>query len=320
MKEATYFFVTSYGRTATVWLTRALNLHPDVVCNHGPSLYQFSARQGKQHEEEGFLQVQKTAGVFYGLSLREILHLISANGEKKCVGNVHAYTAWNLYNKRKAEAEAPPIRTINLLRHPITRIDSFWRRFQYEHTLNSPSSQWIEKEAMKEPRYQQVLEELRRHHDVMVEGFDERAFFHAVMQMSTDAGDLSIEVPHIVSERLVADIDYFAYVFDLLTGRSVSISSKYLRGVSDLGKQNAERGGGRSAIEVFEEWQPWQRTLFLLILRDHTVLREAYPCFGYDFPYSPLLGSDDLRKPPTGFTSFLRRKMEGLRFSMSGTK
>lgn len=283
MKEVSYFFVTSYGRTATLWLTRALNLHPDIACNHGPSLY-------RSEGEEDFIQAQRNASLFYTLSLKDILTSIDANSNKQCVGNIHAYTASNLSIKRQAESDAPPIRTVNLLRHPVTRIDSFWRRFQYERTLNSPTTQWIDEESMKQPRYQQVLKELRRHHDVMIGSFDERAFFFAVMQMSTDAGDLPINVPHIVSERLVADIDYFSYVFELLAGKNFSISTEYLRNVSDLGKLNAAKGGGRSAIQVFEEWQPWQCTLFLLVLRDHPALQAAYPSFGYCLPSSALFG------------------------------
>jgi len=257
-----------------------MDLHTDIVCTHGPSLYRFEG-------EEDFVQVQKTASLFYGLSLKDILISIStnSNSNKKWVGNVHAYTALNLSTKQKAESDAPLIRTVNLLRHPVTRIDSFWRRFQFEYTLRSPTAQWINEGPMKQPRYQEVLKELQCHHDVSIESFDERAFFHAVMQTSTDAGDLQINVPHIASERLVADIDYFCYVFDLLTGSDISISKEYLSSVSDLGKINEAKGGGRSAIHVFEEWQPWQRTLFLLFLRDHPSLQAAYPSLGYRLPH-----------------------------------
>jgi hypothetical protein len=289
MKEPNYFFVTSYGRTATMWLTHALDLHPDIVCTHGPSLH---------HSEgsEDFVQIQKTASLFYAIGLKKILASIGAGSNKKCIGNIHAYTALNLSIKQNAERDAPRIRSVNLLRHPITRINSFWGRFRYERTLNSPMAQWINEESLKQPRYQQVLQELQSHHDVTIESFDERAFFHAVMQMSTDSGDLPIHVPHIVSERLVADIDYFCYVLELLIGDDIPISTDYLSSVTKLGKLNAAKDGGRSAIQVFEEWQPWQRTLFLLFLRDHPSLQEAYTSFGY----SLLRGGfkADLQMPP----------------------
>lgn len=177
MHEPSYFFVTSYGRTATLWLTRALNSHPDIQCSHGPSLYHDADPDGKHEGEEDFVQVQKTAASFYALSLQEILSALGSNTHKRCVGNVHAYTASNLNIKRIAEPASPPLRTVNLLRHPVTRIDSFWRRFQYEHTLNSPTSQWIDTESFKQPRFQQVLAELQTHHDVEMTAFDDKAFF-----------------------------------------------------------------------------------------------------------------------------------------------
>ena len=101
------------------------------------------------------------------------------------------------------------------------------------------------------------------------------------MQTSTDAGDLPIDVPHIVSERLGTDIDYFAYVFDLLTDGNIRLNSEYLRCVSALGKVNAAKGGERSAVQVMEEWLPWHRTLFDLFIRDHPSLQVAYQSFGY---------------------------------------
>jgi hypothetical protein len=287
VSEPSYFFVTSYGRTATVWLTRALNLHPDILCSHGPSFEPIITRQGERYGKETVVQAQQSAGQFYALSLRQILANLSALGQKKCVGNVHAYTAFNLDNKRKNERDAPLIRCANLLRHPVTRVDSFWRRWQYEKTFNAPITKWIETEAMQQRRYQEVLEELRRQHDAPIQSFVDRAFFHAVMQMSTDHGDLSMDTTHIVSERLVADIDYFAYMFELLTSGVLAVSSSYLNEAMALGRQNASEGGGQCAVQVFEQWEPWQRTLFLLFLRDHPSLVAAYPKFGYGLP-SPL--------------------------------
>jgi hypothetical protein len=35
--EIQTFFVTSYGRTATGWLTSMFNFYPDIYCTHAPT-------------------------------------------------------------------------------------------------------------------------------------------------------------------------------------------------------------------------------------------------------------------------------------------
>jgi len=310
--EPHYFFVTSYGRTATVWLTSALNLHTQVACSHSGSFEPITVQEGEKQDAESVIRSQQLSAEICAKSLGDItqymntqtkppvpsgalrrwLHTLSSIGKRKhkeeeCwVGNVHAFTAWNLEQKRKEDPTAPPYRTVNLLRHPITRIDSFWRRWAYEGTFEGPTARWIMHESLKSERYQQVLQEVRTKHDLPMESYSDRAFFHAVMQMSTDHGDRGVDVPHIVSERLVADIDYFAYVLRLLMGESFPLHSAYLRSVQELGKQNAAAGGGKSAIQAYEEWKPWQRTHYQIMMRDHEELRTWYPVLGYDILFA----------------------------------
>ena len=285
MKQPEYFFVTSYGRTATVWLTRALNLHPDILCSHGPSLVPIIARPGVPYTAQSVVDAQNSTLQFYAQNLRQILaNLQEQKSNARWIGNIHAFSAQNLWLRAHTELNVPFFRTVNLLRHPVTRIDSFWRRWQQEHSFHSPTTHWIATKATQRLRYRNIIKELRQYHEVQLESFEERAFFYAVMQMSIDDRDLRAGVQHISSEMLVSDIEYFTYTIKLLMGDSIALSEEYIHQVQCLGRQNAAEGYGRSAEQVFNEWQPWQRTLFMMFLRDHPRLKTHYENFGYILP------------------------------------
>lgn len=285
MGQPEYFFVTSYGRTATVWLTRAINLHPNILCSHGPALAPIIARYGVPYTSQSVVDAQDSTLQFYAQNLRQILaHLQQQKSDARWIGNVHAFSAQNLWLRAHTELNAPFFRTVNLLRHPVTRIDSFWRRWQQERSFHSPTTHWIATKAIQRLRYRNIIKELRQYHEVPLESFEERAFFYAVMQTSIDDRDLRTGVRHIVSEKLVSDMEYFASMVKLLMGDSISLSEEYLHKVHYLGRQNAAEGYGRNPEQVFNEWQPWQRTLFMMFLRDHPGLKTHYESLGYILP------------------------------------
>lgn len=291
MDNPQLFLVTSYGRSATYWLASALSLHPEIVCSHGPVVEAVVAYEKQSELADRAIRAQSTAGAeFYGRTLRELRAALATLADRPYVGNIHAFTAFNLENKRQAEDDAPLFRTVNLIRHPLARIQSFWRHWQNEHKIKTPVAKLIQTEFMRRPRYQEVAAELRRSHDVALRSFNDRAFFHAVMQMSTDLGDIDLDVPQIVMERLVADIDFFAYVLALLTDERINISLEYLRNVQALGRQNASQTAGHSVIEIFDAWSPWQRDLYRIFLRDHPLLSQAYTELGYNLVNLELLG------------------------------
>src|ERR1700758_1977033 len=127
MNQPEYFFVTSYGRTATVWLTHALNLHPDVMCSHGTSLVPLILLENESLTAESTISAQESAPQFCAQSFRKILADIDGQNKARWVGNIHGFSASALWLKRWTEIGVPSFRHINLLRHPITRIDSLYR-------------------------------------------------------------------------------------------------------------------------------------------------------------------------------------------------
>lgn len=284
MDQPEYFLVTSYGRTATVWLTQALNLHPDILCSHGPSYIPIITRKNVPYTEASVVDAQNSSPQFHSQTIRQILLRLEEHGNARWIGNVHGFTSRNLWLRGWTELDTPPYRSVNLLRHPIARADSFWRRWQCERNFDSPFTRWIASEVTKKLKYQRTIKELKYYYNITLESFEERAFFYAVMQMSNDYRDMKLKTAQIISERLVSDMDYFAYTAKLLMGDSISLSNEYLDQVQQLGKQNASTTSGRDADSIFKSWQPWQRTLFMVFLRDHPKLAACYESYGYTLP------------------------------------
>jgi hypothetical protein len=283
MENTGDFFITSYGRTATTWLSTALSLHPDMHCTHGPTFGLPNMKMFLDERKEAAKQIDTTMPQFYDMSLREILDRTRAGSKKPWIGNIHAFTASNLKLKSEAEQNSPPFRTVNIVRHPVSRIQSLWQWMIYERTIDTAASRWISEDAMSQPNFQGTLKELQRHHDVTVESYPERAFFYSVMTLGTDGGDFRIPVTHVTSERLVKDIDYFAYVLTLLTGTGSVVQNNHLQEVQQLGRIGAsnEKKPAEPAIQVFSDWKLWQRSLFQMVMNSDPVMKATYPQLGY---------------------------------------
>jgi len=283
-RKPSLFFITSFGRTATAWVASTLTLHPQVLCSHAALFEPFNPHHKEAEEKERTIRAQRDEVGFYKMTLKQIYDRYrQERPDMRCVGNVHAFTAASLEHKRLNEPGAPPYTTVNLLRQPIVRMDSLWRRWRYERKLETPFAQWIEKTPLEETLNKDAYAELRRRHDISLDSFDDRAFFHAVFQLHMDDNDLLVKtVEHISSERLVSDIDYFAYVAERLFGKAVPITAAWLREVEALGKVHASEGGSRNALQIFEEWKPWQRSVLSIFLDTRPNLKTEYPRYGYN--------------------------------------
>ena len=94
------FLVTSYGRTATFWIARNLDLHSDITCNHGPSIApeSFEYHHNKV-DDMANLVIHRQKDEFYKSPASEVFRVLRNVKDTPYCGNVHGYNAYAAYKE-----------------------------------------------------------------------------------------------------------------------------------------------------------------------------------------------------------------------------
>jgi hypothetical protein len=130
--DRTYSIVGSMGRTATHWITQALNCHPDVFFVHG---WDFDPRKDiAETFDEAEYRVSKFKTLMEGLSSYDepqdrFFDIIEEVGDYAVYGTVHSVVpVWS--EPEKGDFRRRNFRTSCLIRHPVQRLQSFVNKTQ----------------------------------------------------------------------------------------------------------------------------------------------------------------------------------------------
>jgi hypothetical protein len=259
--EPLTIFVSSYGRTATYWLAQVLGAHPDVIASHGPTtppIVEFA----DETPVETDLFVWDNMDAFFALTLEQAIADMRKLGKAKFYVKVHSYSAYNLYNRILTERYAKPLGIANVLRHPVTRAESFARRWRANAKTNPKMKKFMVDWWKGSPDAPGLIRALGKAKGVDLARTDDMFFAAACLWLRQDREDLTVPVLHVPSERLVEDIDYFAWFARQITGGRLALTRDYLDRVQKTGPKNASGDAARGALETWEGWAPWQRTAF----------------------------------------------------------
>src|SRR6266508_4875330 len=105
------FYILTCGSTGSVWLSRVLSHHPELVCFHGVKILAAAPRIDPS---------EPLARQF----VRELSHLYKLSQGEQVFGAIHGFAAVEI---------APEIAAIEgafaaMIRHPITRLNSLFHR------------------------------------------------------------------------------------------------------------------------------------------------------------------------------------------------
>ena len=105
------FYILTCGSTASVWLSRVLSYHPEIVCFHGVKSISAVAERD-------------TSAPLAREFVRELAHLYALSQGEQVFGSVHGFAAAEI---------APEIAAVEgafaaMIRHPVTRINSLFHR------------------------------------------------------------------------------------------------------------------------------------------------------------------------------------------------
>ncbi|MDH3972694.1 MAG: hypothetical protein OEV42_00325 [Deltaproteobacteria bacterium] len=280
-----YFVIFSYGRTATQWITKALNMHSDIYCSHGPDYGDGkSASASEEDERERLDLIQKRMNKFTkSMDLDEYFDRIETIQKgKSFYGNIHGILPQRVFTRLRPFKRK--YNFINVVRHPVKRVESMKNRLLHVSSGSEFLKQQYENMFLFE-KDTKMMHRLVEKFDVDFSKYDNRIFFLAVQLLEADLVESSLPVPHLQMERITADIEYFLYFLKKITGGKLKLSDSYIRDVALFGKVD-ERGSNmiNSSFDQFEQWEEWKKWLFLKTI-DKLKLFKVYDNYGYDLSY-----------------------------------
>ena len=278
-----YFLITSYGRTATMWLATTLAKIEKVAVSHGPLPIPLSKQETNKPtlaEQHAFLSNLPH------ITVDEYLRTVAkAKPQATCAGNVHAFTAASILARRKTPFQHP-ITIVNITRHPITRIDSFARHWAREiessaayHSnanrlfWNSGIAQAIrQREASlpNSPTVEQVL------------------FLRSVFEvLSNDRVEVSLAPgENVPMERLTQDAEALRWLVQKISGGDLSCDDA-IHEQSVLGQPiNRSERTPLSSKKTWNAWDDWQRRAFLATADSLGLNLKMYDAFKYDLSFA----------------------------------
>lgn len=275
------FFVTSYGRTATYWLAAMLNSHPDIYCTHGPTLKRLVGAPNDppvEHTSEVFRDQDQ----YYGLRLDEMSRQMQRQHGARIYGNVHAFTAMRLQNKIKDERYPHMVTRANLLRHPVTRLDSYTKHcikqsYDDSHMRDSFSA-FVDKHSAGSKMQQMI----HSRYGVDFSLVANKMFVLAVIMLGNDMSDTQVQCPQVPYERLVSDIEYFQWFVWYISNGEATITDQMLAEFRTAHRKNAANAMQMTSLEIIRKWAKWQVYLLRFCLESTPAMQRLYRELQYD--------------------------------------
>ena len=323
------FLVLTSGNCGAIWFASALNIHEDIFTGCGidhpiescflynlqkdgnalvteskPDHFKFGIRTDLQMKDNPMPDVFNTHGLDYPILPRDISKLawyifdeiedMPFVDSKKTLGSVHAFSASEFagyYQKDPKILNQRRVVVANMIRHPLTRVESFIKALEYycldlhresiDTYINSHLDEIIVLErtfriSIEDPRSRIIIFVYRLCNPVKWVADELRKFaFMKTFKMET----------------LQTDPDYFSNAVTVLTSGRVFADNNYLDQVFKpenlgAGRRCNKPEGTRppSSRDQWELWSDWERFEFRnCCQRDN--ISEAYSEFDYDFSY-----------------------------------
>lgn len=298
-----YFLVTSYGRTATYWLASFLDRHPDIICSHGPLAVTDSQFMAPQRQQ--VIRAHNNWDNFNNTTVEQFFDEIEKRGEAKIYGNVHGYTLRGLISRYTKEKIRRKIWVSNLIRHPVTRVESLkneWcqeisyspRMRQFLSEYWQTNLKWCQEISYNPELHQSLskswqtdLETVQRElRDVDFDASDNWIFVVALYwAIGHDVNELQMDcVDHIQMERLTSDAELLLHLTNEITQGTLDIKHSLIDEMINSDRYNATSNSKMFPMSVFDSWEQWKRALFGLAM-DQYEAREIYDPVGYDMSF-----------------------------------
>jgi hypothetical protein len=286
-EERHYFLITSSGQMATFWLASQLNKHPNIFCSHSYDKPAWGATGSPLRGKDGERQRAVIKERLGSLSLQDFFSENAETTPKKYVGNVHAYNIENALALVKKE-KLQNVKMVNLIRHPIARINSFvncmkneWFDFGYVEHLT-----FIPKIYLEYGR-QLVTDSLGANSLKEFDDSLDKQFFvaAAILERGTAYQVKTAEtnnIPNIKYEDITSCKDTMDRLVRHIGNDALIDQYDWFNQDIAYKKLNSHSKASYDTIQsIYDQWEPWKKEVYKQLITDNVF--KLYTNSYYDF-------------------------------------
>lgn len=285
------FLVTSYGYAASRWFAAALNRHPDILCSHGSNSAKLGLVYDREFTRSEWRRIWKEMPARRAMSLDAFFDELQSAGAAKAYGNVHHYRIGEVHSLLEERSCARRFRCCDLIRHPVTVIESRFQAHTDPHNRNNLFDHSLAEfhESLSRHVGERGYDDLVARYRLDLDDPEVAMFFLAVdgARWMTTAVQTYPAQDYVLMERLTTEPDYFTSVFDRMFGDELTRPESYVDEVFAAPPLNRHRRRGAGAMPAgdFRRWKAWQKALVRRVLEVEKVA-ETFARFGYDFDFA----------------------------------
>lgn len=281
------FIITSHGQTATRWLSAALNKHEDIFCVHGYTFPPVATADEDISNQEKVDIGQLAHNRFWKLNILDYLSELHSVQNPKFVGSVHAYMYGYLVNQIKKlnlTREIKNLTIMNMVRHPINRIESAYKCWTVD---NKPTSE----STFVDYDFNNNCTPIIKHLNSIKKEFSnlDKYFIVALYQAQGIAEDVkkatSDGIYQIRYEDLISNPTVLTNIISMITNNVVKLTPSEADNLFNTKRINQHNTAEPLAVkDQFQRWQPWQQIAYTFIHQNEK-FEEVYSPFDYDFSF-----------------------------------
>jgi hypothetical protein len=279
-----HFLITSYGRTATMWLSKLIAKKSRTIVVHGAYPVAITTPEEAlppAAERHAFLQKLAT------ISLKQYFDLLATRyPQAQTYGNIHGFIACDA-ERRLSEPDCPFSEFINLTRNPITRIESLYSRWRQEFSW-SPSyhieqNQQVERSTLGRNVFTEVRTKTTEDRQFVL------AFIRAIaVTLSNDSVELELKhAHHFRMEDITAKPESLAKLFSWIFPHAAT-AQLFPKAIASIKSRpvNASALTGRTPKSTWDNWARWQRYAFRIVAEYFEPPYRTYQKLGYDVHFA----------------------------------
>lgn len=287
IQPETKFLITSEGATATTWLSDILNTIPKISCTH------YNHVITKKHND---------GGIDMGsISLEGFFKLIKKNSpiNKRIYGNVHGFVLNTVL-----ETQPKEIRIANLIRHPISHLDSMHKFWLRDDHLKEIIEDFMTKKSIPNFVFPEGIDQYNYSYNealhyaaklqelgiTLEEDVPTWTFlvllgrYHRVHADIVKA-DLN-NIPNFKFEEFTENTTTLHELIKYISNNNVHLSQRTLEKLISTPASNVNNRIKITPKQIFASWQPWQRHAFAIYLEEiGGAYNNAYSQHGYDLSF-----------------------------------
>ncbi|HEY9676216.1 MAG TPA: hypothetical protein V6D11_32535 [Waterburya sp.] len=243
------FALISWGATATAWLAKLLNAHPECFCTHHLN-FAVSLKAGN-HDPNNDLSIMET--------------LARLGFHYRLVGDCHGINRESV--PQLLEKFGERFRACVLVRHPITRIES---------SLKHAKNVGLEYYGLD---YQILKDTLDTSLKNLLQTEEQLFFVHIMNLINVVEKEVNVG-PIFLMENVTRDFHTAQKLMQYLSADELDLNSNLYTSSSQKSINQHSKLANSSPETLFEKWPEWQREAFRVLLNPKA--KEIYQQLGYD--------------------------------------